>query len=63
MTQERLDIEGVLFVISGSQPVVGMLCQIIFFRQKRSDSAQLQDAFAAIQHCKLIDCGKILAKL
>ena len=48
------NIEGVFGVVVGGQLVVGMLGQIVFVRKKWSDTTQLQNALAAVQHRKLV---------
>jgi tetratricopeptide (TPR) repeat protein len=53
--QELFDIECILFVRIRRQIVIWMFCEIVFVREKRSDTAQLQDAFTAVQHRKFID--------
>ena len=53
--QEFFDIESVLFVRIGSQEIVRVLCQVVFHRKERTDTAQLQDALAAVQHRQLVN--------
>ena len=48
------NVEGVFGVVVGGQLVVGMLGQIVFVRKKWSDTTQLQNALAAVQHRKLV---------
>ena len=43
-------IEGVFGVVVGGQLVVGMLGQVVLVRKKWSDTTQLQNALAAVQH-------------
>ena len=52
--QILFNIEDVFGVVVRGQLVVGVLGQIVLVRKKRSDAAQLQDALAAVQHCKLV---------
>ena len=61
--QELLDIEGVLGVIIGGVLVVRVLGQVVLVAQKRAHTPQLQDAFAAIQHCQLIPAHKFFATM
>ena len=44
------NIEGVFWVVVGGQLVVGMLGQVVLVRKKWSDTTQLQNALAAVQH-------------
>ena len=44
------NIEGVFGVVVRGQLVVGVLGQVVFVREKRSDATQLQNALAAVQH-------------
>ncbi len=44
------NIEGVFGVVVGGQLVVGMLGQVVLVRKKWSDTTQLQNALAAVQH-------------
>ena len=55
MIQIFLEIEGVLFVITCRVPVIRVLRQVIFIRQKRPYAAQLQDALTAVHYLQLID--------
>ena len=57
------NIEDVFGVIVRGQLVVGVLGQIVLVRKKRSDAAQLQDALAAVQHCKLVPAQQFVAHL
>ena len=44
------NIEGVFGVVVRGQLVVGMLGQVVLVRKKWSDTTQLQNALAAVQH-------------
>ena len=57
------NIEGVLWVVVGGQLVIGVLGQVVLVRKKRSDTTQLQNALAAVQHCKLIPAHKFFATM
>ena len=48
------NIEGVVWVVVGGQLVVGVLGQVVLVRKKRSDTTQLQNALAAVQHRQLV---------
>ena len=48
--QILFNIEGVFGVVVGGQLVVGMLGQVVLVRKKWSDTTQLQNALAAVQH-------------
>jgi len=62
MGQKTLYVKGVFLVIIRCVAVEGMLCEIIFVGQKRTDAAKLQDALAAIQHGKLIHAHQLLTQ-
>lgn len=63
MGQKTLYVKGVFLVIIRCVAVEGMLGEIIFVGQKRTDTAKLQDALAAIQHGKLIHAHQLFATL
>ena len=48
------NIEGVFGVVVRGQLVVGVLGQVVFVREKRSDATQLQNTLAAVQHRNLV---------
>ena len=48
------NIEGVFGVVVRGQLVVGMLGQVVLVRKKGSDTTQLQNALAAVQHRQLV---------
>ena len=56
------NIEDVFWVIVGGQLVVGMLGQVVLVRKKRSDTTQLQNALAAVQHRQLIPAHKFMTE-
>ena len=60
---ELLNIQGVLGVIVRSELVVWVLGQVVLVRKKRSDTTQLQDALAAIQHRQFVPAHKFFATM
>ena len=48
------NIKGVFGVVIRGQLVVGVLGQVVFVREKRSDATQLQNALAAVQHRQFV---------
>ena len=61
MGQKTRYVKGVFLVIIRCVAVEGMLGEIIFVGQKRTDAAKLQDTLAAIQHGKLIHAHQLFA--
>ena len=48
--QILFNIEDIFGVVIRGQLIVGVLGQVVFVREKRSDATQLQNALAAVQH-------------
>ena len=61
--EKLLDIEHIFLVVVAGQLVVGMLSQIVLVGEKRPNTAQLQDALAAIHDSQLIPAHKLFATM
>ena len=58
-----LHVEPVPLVIVGCQPVVRVLCQVVFIREEWSHASYLHNALAAIHHCQLIQGHEVFATM
>ena len=54
--QVLLNVEGVFFVVVCCVLVVRMLCQVIFIRTERPDTAKLEDALLYFLYCLTAKC-------
>ena len=62
-TQVLLDVEGEFLIMIGGVFVVRVLGQIVFIRQERANTSQLQDAFATVHNSQFITAHELLAQL
>lgn len=62
-TQVLLDVEGEFLIMIGGVFVVRVLGQIVFIRQERANTSQLQDAFAAVHNSQFITAHELFATM
>ncbi len=63
MLQVFLHIEGVALIEIRCEFIVGVLCDVVLVREKRANTAKLEDALAAVQDGKLVNAHQLLAEL
>ena len=56
-----LDVKYVLLIVVPGQLIVGVLGQIVLVGEKRPDTAQLQDALAAVHDGQFIPAHEFMA--
>ena len=63
MLQVFLHVEGVTLIEVRRELIVGVLGDVVLVREKRANTAKLEDALAAVQDSKLIYTHKLFAEL
>ena len=63
VTEKFFYSELIFSIIVCSKFEVWVLGEVVFIRQKRSDSTQLQDTFASIEHRQFINGSEVFATM
>ena len=63
MLQVFLHIEGVVIIEIRCELIVRVLRDVVFVREKGTDTAKLEDTLASVQHGQLVNAHQLLAEL
>ena len=63
MLQVFLHVEGVTLIEIRCELIVRVLRDVVFVREKWTDTAKLEDTLASVQHGQLVNAHQLLAEL